>query len=327
MNLRKGQKQDALSPQQFILDRRRQIDDLSSWRTRTSMTTALITGANSGIGYETTKALAALGWKVGMVCRNVDRGTAAAEAIRKETGNDQIHVFIADLSLESDVLKVSSEIKKWTEVLDVLVNNAGGYFTEKSLTAEGLEYTMALNHLGYFRLTLALLPNLAENGRIVSVASAAHRMGKIKIDELENPSTYKAFPRYGDSKLANIFFTQELAQRLKEAQLKITANCLHPGFVQTNFGVQTKPSFESRVFGFLNKHLAISQLDGAQTSIYLASDPDGSKYSGLYFDKKKPSKTKKNTEDEKTQKELWTWSLAKSPGVKGLGGIHPIFLD
>lgn len=286
--------------------------------------TVIVTGGNSGIGFETAKALASQGCRVGLICRNLDRGTKAVEAIQATTGAKNLKLFLADLSLESEIEKVVNEIQTWTQTLDVLVNNAGGYFNSKKLTSEGIEYTMALNHLGYFRLTLALWPLLSSTAnqsqandpvRIINVSSEAHRMGKIIIPELTNPSVYKAFPLYGDSKLANIFFTQELAKRIKSEELSIVTNSLHPGFVRTSFGKQDHPSLGSRIFGFLNKHFAIPQEQGAQTSIFLATSTEGALHSGMYWSKSALAKPRTNTQNEEIQRALWKWSLEKSPGV------------
>jgi len=286
--------------------------------------TVIVSGANSGIGFETAKALAAQGWKVGLICRSLDRGSRALEEIQVSTGSKDLKLFLADLSLEKEIIKVSSEIQAWTQTLEVLVNNAGGYFNSKILTSEGLEYTMALNHLGYFRLTLALWPllsltasntNSEDPVRIVNVSSEAHRMGKIEISELENPKVYKAFPLYGDSKLANIFFTQELARLIKSQNLPIVTNSLHPGFVKTAFGKQSNPSIGSRIFGFLNKHFAIPQAQGAQTSIFLATSAEGALHSGFYWSKSALAKPRANTYNPEIQKALWKWSLETSPGI------------
>ena len=296
--------------------------------------TVIVTGANSGIGFETAKALAGQGWNVGLVCRNLDRGTKALEAIQGATGSKALKLFIADLSLEQDIFKVTEEIQAWTRLLHVLVNNAGGYFNQKSLTSEGIEYTMALNHLGYFRLTLALWPLLSGTAsqvqaddpvRIVNVSSEAHRMGKIVISDLANPAKYKAFPLYGDSKLANIFFTQELAKRITSQGLKMVTNSLHPGFVRTSFGKQENPSLGSRIFGFLNKHFAIPQEQGAQTSIFLATSAEGALHSGMYWSKSALATPRSNTENPVIQQELWKWSLEKSPTLRNKN-ILPEFL-
>ncbi len=303
--------------------------------------TAVVTGANSGIGFEMTKHLVGQGWQVAMVCRNLERGTAARETILSQYSVNNQHspqelkLFIADLSLEQDCLRVAREIQDWSPNLHVLINNAGGYFARKQMTSEGIEYTTALNHLGYYRLTLALLPLLQSTAaalesdneasapvRVVNVSSGAHRMGKIVVDQLDNPTKYRAFKIYGDSKLANIYFTRELAKRLEAGNRnngtdtpQIAVNCFHPGFVRTNFGKQEAHTTGSRIFSWLMSKFAITPEQGAQTGIWLATSPGAAKLNGTYCYKSEPVNTTAGVIKEEDQKALWEWSKTKSPGT------------
>ena len=194
----------------------------------------LVTGATSGIGYITARELARQGAQVILVGRDPVRTDSAVDSIRSETGSSQVSRLLADLASQAEIRRLAGQFSQQYPRLDVLVNNAGGFFLRRRLSPDGLEMTFALNHLAYFLLTLLLLPALEAAGeaRIVNVASDAHESGKINFDDLQSEHRYFSWAAYGQSKLANILFTYELARRLGDR--KITANVLHPGFVATN---------------------------------------------------------------------------------------------
>ena len=193
----------------------------------------IVTGANAGIGKETALGLAKLDATVVMLCRDRDRGETAQSEIKERSGNDKVKLMLCDLGSQKSIAQFASEFKQHHDRLDVLVNNAGVLMRERSLNEEGVESTFAINHLGYFLVTNVLLDVLKRGAtaRIVNVASAAHRYGKIDIGGWVIGRDYSAFSAYANSKLANVLFTYELARRLEGTG--VTANCLHPGAVGT----------------------------------------------------------------------------------------------
>ena len=198
----------------------------------------IVTGANIGIGYEAALALGKMGANITMVCRNAERGESARRQLAEATQNDGHTLVVGDLSVQSGIRKIAADILARETGIDVLLNNAGGSFLNRRQTADGLEMTFALNHIGYFLLTHLLLDRIkaTPNARIVNVASGAHRYGSINFDDLQLKRGYRTMKAYGSSKLANILFTRELARRLAVEGSEVTANCLHPGVVKTNIG-------------------------------------------------------------------------------------------
>lgn len=264
----------------------------------------VITGATEGIGKRTARELAKMGFSLALVGRNLEKGRAVAAELKSETGNEAIRFYLADLSSLNQVAALAQEIQSTYDHLDVLLNNAGAYFNELQKTPEGLEKTFALNHLAYFQLTNLLLEMLQEGkqGRVVNVASNAHNGFKINFDNLQGIEGYKGWPAYGKSKLANIMFTYELHRRTQGTG--ITVNCLHPGFVRTQFGHNN-----SGLSGWLvsggQKIFAISPEAGSRTSIYLASSPEAEGVSGLYFVKCQPKTSSSASYDTDYQQRLW----------------------
>jgi NAD(P)-dependent dehydrogenase (short-subunit alcohol dehydrogenase family) len=273
--------------------------------------TCLVTGANSGIGLETARSLAALGHRLVLLCRNRERGEAARDAILALPGG-QAELVIGDLSSMQGIRTAASEIKSRFGRLHVLVNNAGIFRSERELSPDGYELTFAVNHLAYFLLTrelLGLLEQSAEPGRaarIVNVASRAHRYGRLDFGDLMSGRGYSGSRVYGGSKLANILFTSELSRRLEGRN--ITANCLHPGVVRTGFA-----HGQGGLSGFFFRRLRwimLSPEAGASTSVYLATSPEVEGVSGGYFSKcrqRKPSRRARSTEDARR---LWECSEA-----------------
>lgn len=264
----------------------------------------VITGATDGIGKVTARELAKKGANVTVVSRNAEKGERVVKELRAAAGHNGVQFVQADLMTLKGMRGAAEALKGRLKRLDVLVNNAGAIFQKYETTSDGIEKTFALNHLGYFVLTLGLLDLLkaAERARIVNVASQAHVGAKLDFANLQNATSYSAWRAYSQSKLANVYFTYALAQRLKGT--RVTANCLHPGFVASRFGDETSGIFRV-LFGIVKSIGAISEEDGAKTSIFLASAPDVADQSGLYFDKCKAVRSSKVSYDEAAARELW----------------------
>jgi len=267
--------------------------------------TVLVTGATDGIGKETARRLAERGARVFIAGRNAEKGAAAVRDIATNTGTDQAEFLQADLSVQADVRGLAKAVKQRTNRLDVLVNNAGVIMFRREETRDGIEMTFGLNHLNYFLLTHELLDLLKASApaRIVSVASIAHRRAILDFDDLQLSRGFGAWKAYSRSKLANIMFTYALARRLEGTA--VTANCLHPGFVSSHFG--QNGGFLARTGMALAMRFgnAISVAQGAQTSVYLASAPEVSSQSGLYFDEGKAVKPNHASYDRHAQEKLW----------------------
>lgn len=268
--------------------------------------TVLVTGANQGIGRETAKALAAMGARTLLVCRNREKGIVARDEIVKSGGKAEL--FVADLGLHGEVRRVAREVREKHPVLDVLVNNAGVLVTERRVTRDGYEETLAINHLAYFLLTHELLEPLskAPSARIVNVSSRAHRRAKLRFDDIQFSRGYPALQVYSHSKLMNVLFTYELARRL--AGTSITVNCLHPGVIASGFG-QTYGGIVALAWKLARPFL-LTPAEGAKTQIYLASSPAVQGVTGRYFDKCRAVRSSSKSYDVTAQKKLWEISEA-----------------
>ena len=269
--------------------------------------TVLITGATSGIGEVAARELAAKGAKVVLVGRSAAKCEATAAMIRQATGNPAVEFLVADLSSQAEVCRLAAEIKTRYPRIDVLVNNAGAMISPRRESVDGIEMTWALNHLGYFLLTDLLLDTLKASApsRVVSVASDAHRMASgIDWGDVEGKKSYSAWRAYSQSKLANVLFTRELARRLEGSG--VTANCLHPGFVATNFAAGRGLTF--RIFQVGAKLFAITPEEGAKTTVYLASSPEVEGASGGYYSKCKLATPTAAARDDEAARRLWALS-------------------
>ncbi len=265
--------------------------------------TVLITGASAGIGLHTAIGLAKLGAEVVMVGRDERRTAEAVSLVKEQTGNPSISYLLADLSSMREVRKLASEFKSKYHKLDVLVNNAGAMFLRRKMTVDGYERTFALNHLNYFLLTNLLLDVLKAQPKahIVNVSSNAHYRGHVNFDDLHGGKFYNGLLTYSNSKLANVLFTYELARRLEGTN--VTANCLHPGFVASNFALNN--GFLVKFFMAFMWHRLTNE-QGARTSIYLASSPDVEGVSGKFFNyDTKEKRSSPESYDENVAKRLW----------------------
>ena len=265
--------------------------------------TVLITGSTSGIGKAAAVALAAMGASVVVVGRNPERGGAALEEIKAQGHSESVELMLADLCVQSEVRRLAEEFLERHDRLDVLVNNAGLVQSKRTETPDGIETTLATNHLAPFLLTNLLLETLEQSApsRVITVSSEAQRLGNMDFEDLQSRRNYKGFPVYGMTKLANIMFTYELAERLKGTG--ISANCLHPGSVGTNFGKNNRGPMA--LFFRAAKPFMRSPERGADTLIWLASSPEVEGVSGKYFSDREEIEAKKIARDPAARRTLW----------------------
>ena len=273
----------------------------------------ILTGATNGIGRATALALAGMGATLAIVARDRARGEATVAEIRAQTGAVP-DLLLADLSSQGSIRKLAAEILARYPRIDVLVNNAGVVNLKREETADGIEATFAVNHLAYFLLTNLLLDRLRASApaRIVNVASDAHKFVKgLRWDDLGWATGYKSMRVYGQSKLANILFTRELARRL--AGTGVTVNSVHPGAVSTGLGKQNGwwAAALIKVLGLFFR----SPEQGAATSIHLASSPAVDGVSGRYFANAKEARPSRAAEDDAAARRLWDLSMQ----MTGLG--------
>ena len=263
----------------------------------------LVTGATDGIGKVSARVLAELGAKVIIVGRNPEKSAIVLAELRSISGNENIDLLMADLAVMQEVRDLAEQVISRYDRIDVLLNNAGGYFTKHKITSDGLEMTFALNHMSYFLLTNKLMELLKYSApaRIVNVSSNAHYGVDMEFENLNGEQEYKAWKAYQKSKLANVLFTYEL---LKKVPGNITVNCLHPGFVATNFG-HNNGGFFGPVLKIAQRISAIDPEEGAKTSIFLCSAPEVKGVSGKYFYKCQPKTSSRESRNMDTGKRLW----------------------
>jgi retinol dehydrogenase 12 len=265
--------------------------------------TVLITGASAGVGLHSAIGLAKLGAEVVMVGRDEGRTAQAVELVKSQTGNQAISYLLADLSSLNDIRKLAQEFKSKYNKLDVLLNNAGAIHFWRQVSVDGHEMTLALNHLNYFLLTDLLLDMVkaGPSGRIVNVSSRAHYRGHVNFDNLQSQHGYNGMRVYSMSKLMNVLFTYELTRRLQGTN--VTANCLHPGFVASNFAGNNGWLVR---FGMQFMSGRISVEEGSKCSIYLASSPEVQGLSGKYFNyDMKEQRSSDESYGEAEAKRLW----------------------
>jgi NAD(P)-dependent dehydrogenase (short-subunit alcohol dehydrogenase family) len=265
--------------------------------------TVAITGATSGIGEVAALELAKMGARVVFTARDATKGADTLARLRAVNPSASPALITGDLSLIAGMKSVAAGIAAEAPSIDVLINNAGAYFAKREITADGLEKTFALNHMAYFVVTEVLRPHLAADARIVSTASVAHTFGKLDFDDLQSAKAYRraGMEAYGTSKLLNILWTRELARRLSGTG--VTANCVHPGGVNTGFGDNN-----SGLLGTLfkiGKRVMLTPEQGADTLIYLASSPDAAGQTGGYWTKRKRVEPSAAARDAAAAKRLW----------------------
>jgi retinol dehydrogenase 14 len=278
--------------------------------------TVLVTGGTAGIGRATALGLARMGAHLAIAGRDRGRSEGAAGEIRA-AGGGRVDVFVADLSSQSQVRRLADEVLQRLSRIDVLVNNVGGYWNTRHVTADGLERTFALNHLAPFLLTNLLLDRLKQSApaRVVTVASNAHVQGRIDFDDLQGERSWSGARAYNQSKLANVLFTYELARRLPAAS--VTANALHPGVVRTSFGAEDPAGVQRRLVPLMRPFMKTPP-QGAATSILVASAPELERVTGRYFANRRPKRSSKRSYDQAVAARLWQVS-AELVGLNAAG--------
>lgn len=278
----------------------------------------VITGPTRGIGRATAVAIAKMGADLALVARDRGRGEALAAELRA-LKSGSVDLYVGDLSSLADVRRLGREILAAWDRVDVLVNNAGAIFVDRQVSVDGVELTIATNHLSYFVLTDILLPALkkAAPSRVVNVASKAHFRGAIDFGDLGRERGYSGLNHYGTTKLMNVLFTRELAKRLEGTG--VTVNCLHPGVVASSF-TQNNKGVVGRALGVawkLATPFLLSEEEGAKTSIWLATSDAVAKVTGKYFDECKEARISRAAADDALAARLWeeTERLVEGRGV------------
>lgn len=273
----------------------------------TSARVAVVTGASSGIGKQIAKALAGQGWRVIGTGRDAGRMAAAEAEIRAAAPDAAVELLRADLSLIAEAERLAQEIAARTDRIDVLFNNAGGMANGMVMTSEGLEENFAANHLGPFALTQHLLPLLRKAAKdapagavriLMTASNAGEYVPGLILDDLQNLANYNAGTAYCYGKLANIVFARALGERLKDEG--IVAHAVHPGRVGTNFGADASDQAKT----IINAPGALTEEQGADTLIWLATAPEAGQSTGLYWSERQP-KQRDNFEDEATLQRFW----------------------
>lgn len=265
----------------------------------------LITGSTAGIGKATAVGLAKQGYKIVIVGRDAAKAQQAADDIKAQSGSKEVDYLTADLSSQKSVKQLAAEFKAKYPRLDVLINNAGAVYNKYELSVDGIEMQMAINHMAYFILTMELLDYIKQtspSGRIVNVASHSHYGGKLNFDDLFMAKNYGGYTMYERTKLCNVLFTLELAERLKGSN--VTVNALHPGVVKTDIGKKHGGWLYALGWGFF-ANFGMSVDKGAATSIYLASSPEVEGVSGKYWAKSNHKWHSRYSQTEGLKEKLW----------------------
>ncbi len=267
----------------------------------------LITGGTEGIGKAAALELARRGVTLTVVGRNREKTERVVGELKAAGGHDRVGMLLGDMSKIADVKAVAKEFAAKNERLDILINNAGAWFEKYGLTSDGIEQTFALNHLSYFVLTRDLLELIRKTpgARVVSTSSGAHQMSRFDLQTVVKRNGSAGFPAYADSKLANVLFTLELAKRLSGTTA--VANCYHPGFVRSAFG-WNNGGFIKAFFGLGQRLVARSPEKGAETMLWLATNPEAAGFSGQYFFDMKARRPKARGDDEGLARALWDLS-------------------
>lgn len=266
----------------------------------------VITGANSGIGKATALGLAKMGAQVVMVCRNADKGEAARQDIKTASGSQSLDLLIADLSSQAAIHQLSAQLHQRYPAIHVLINNAGVIFTEKQLSVDGIEATLAINYLAPFLLTQLVLDLLFKGApaRIINISSKVYSKGPVDLSDLQfDAHPYHFFQAYAQSKLLLNAMSFELARRLQGKH--VTVNCLHPGMVKTNLGHDNPHRFVLSLVGLIGKLFFLSPQAAAKSLLYLATSPVLTDVTGKYFEKGKQVPVTQQAEDPVFAKSLW----------------------
>jgi len=264
----------------------------------------IVTGANSGIGRETTLGLAKQGAHVVMLVRDQERGKAAKEYVIEKACSESVDLMLCDLSSMEDIHRFSKEFSEKYNRLHVLINNAGAVFSKRDVTSEGFERTLAVNYLAPFVLTQDLLPLLKASSpsRVIGLTSGLHGKGIIDLDNLQSEGKYKGMNVYQNSKLMVVLFTYHLAKQIEGTG--VTCNAVSPGFVATNLGKSSGSRMNSIMFGMM-KPFQLTPTEGAETSLYVASAPELEGVSGRHFTKSQEKESSEVTYDVDLQERLW----------------------
>ncbi|XP_077365635.1 retinol dehydrogenase 12 isoform X1 [Festucalex cinctus] len=265
--------------------------------------TVIITGANTGIGKETARDLAARGARIIMACRDLERAEEARSEIVEDTGNENVLVRKVDLSDSRSIRAFAELINREEKQVNILINNAGIMMCPYSKTADGFEMQFGVNHLGHFLLTYLLLDliKFSAPARIVVVASVAHTWTGLRLDDLNSESSYDTMKAYGQSKLANVLFARALAKKLKGTGVSVFS--LHPGVVQSDLWRHQHQCIQVavKIFRVFTK----TTVEGAQTTIYCAVQPGLESQSGAYFSDCAPARCSRSASDDDLAQELW----------------------
>jgi NAD(P)-dependent dehydrogenase (short-subunit alcohol dehydrogenase family) len=274
----------------------------------------LITGANSGMGKALSLRMAKEGYHVIMLCRDPERGKKAFEEVTSLSGSSEVHLEICDLASLESIRTFSERLHKLYDHLDILVNNAGVILPGRHVTKDGFELQFGVNHLGHFALTLQLLPLIMKSAdpRIIIVSSGAHIIGKLYFDDIHLEKNFTTIRAYSRSKLANILFCYELADRVKDRGIKV--NSLHPGAVGTNMGINRDTGFGKGIMGLLRPFFKTPE-EGADTAYYLATSREIKDNTGKYFVKRKIKSSSFRSRDSELASRLWELS-------EEMTGIH-----
>lgn len=264
----------------------------------------VLTGGTSGIGQVAATELARQGARIILIARDRNRARQALADVSGAGPGVAHRVVYADLASIGETRRVAAEIAAAEPRIDVLVNNAGALFNRRRLSPDGLEMTFAVNHMAYFVITEVLRPNLGPRARIVSTASGAHSFARLDFDDLQSRKRYSAMTAYGNSKLCNIMWTGELSRRL--ASTGVTANCFHPGAVNTAFGHNTKGLLSAAML--LAQRFMLTPEQGADTLVWLASAREVEGRTGGYWTKRKLTQPSAAARDPANVARLWAES-------------------
>jgi len=264
----------------------------------------IVTGGNSGIGFETALAIAKKGANLIIVSRNREKGEKAVNEVKEQSGNENVSLQVVDMGSQNSIHSGAEAISKLWDKIDVLVNNAGTWFSKRVLTEDGVETQFAVNHLAYFLFTRQLLPLLrkASEARVVNVASDSHFQGKMHFEDLSLEGKYHGLKAYAQSKLGNVLFAYEFDRRKPDDNISIYA--VQPGLVKTDIGLKHTFSIHGLVWK-LRRMGGVSPAEGAATSIYLATSPEAAGKSGKYWDKCEPKSSSKRSYNKEDAERLW----------------------